>query len=89
MNGVYRSVDYSDGYDITIDIEEKEKTYIFHLIKNTSRFSRGHFEMMFKKSNRVIVKKEKGSHAIKDWNDGTFTIYPYRLGFPYLFKKIS
>ena len=74
LNGIYRSVDNKEGYDITIDVKEKENNYIFRLIENASRFRAGHFEIIFEKSDRTIIKKGKSVHAIRDWNDGTFTI---------------
>jgi len=33
-----------------------------------------------------IKKNNSGVHCLRDWEDGTFTVYPYRNGTPYYFE---
>lgn len=89
LNGVYKCVGLSHGYnyDITLSVKETDKSYVFHLLENKSQFSGGQIEMMFKSSNKCVVKKDKSPHAIHLWEDGTFTMYPCRAGIPYYFER--
>lgn len=91
--GVYKAVNvdddcYMNDYEITIEVKETEKTYVFRLVEFKSRYSAAHIEMLFKKSKRVIIQKNKGGHAICVWSDHDFTFYPYQAGVPYWFKKV-
>ncbi len=29
----------------------------------------------------------RGPHALRDWGDGTYTVYPFRGGTPYVFAR--
>lgn len=42
-------------------------SYIFKLIENTFRYSPAHIDMMFAKSNKVIINKEKKSSCNQSW----------------------
>lgn len=33
-------------------------------------------------------KDNKGKHTIRDWYDGSYTVYPFKLGTPYFFQLI-
>lgn len=33
-------------------------------------------------------KDNKGKHRINDWCDGTYTVYPFKLGTPFYFQVI-
>lgn len=89
LNGNYRCYNPERYCDIIINVTERTKTYIVRLVANNSRFGDGRFERMFAKSPKVIIKKDCSAHAILDWKDDMFTIYPYRDGIPYLFEKID
>ena len=90
LKGLYRAVDEYEGFDITLNIKETEKSYVFQLIENKSRFSPARFDMMFKKSNKIYIQKMRSSHAIIEHDNGDcFVIYPYRHGIPYLFNKLQ
>ena len=78
-----------DQYKITMEVKETEKSYIFHLVEFKSRYSGAHIEMLFKNSKRVVIRKDKGGHAMRVWSDRDFTIYPYQAGIPYWFKRIE
>lgn len=89
--GLYKHIK-DDGYfdkgTIIIKVSETAKSYIFKLIENTFRYSPAHIDMMFTKSNKVIINKEKNPHAINLGED-YFVIYPYRAGIPFLFEYIE
>ena len=34
-------------------------------------------------------KDNKGKHKLNDWFDGTYTVYPFKLGTPYHFEPIT
>lgn len=78
-----------DQYKITMEVKETEKSYIFRLVEFKSRYSGAHIEMLFKKSKRVVIRKDKGGHAMRAWSDRDFTFYPYQAGIPYWFKRIE
>ena len=78
-----------DEYKITMEVKETEKSYIFQLVEFKSRYSAAHIEMLFKKSKRVVIKKNKGGHAMRIWSDEDFTFYPYQAGIPYWFKRLE
>ena len=35
-----------------------------------------------------LKRNNKCKHCLRDWGDGTFTVYPYRSGTPYFFEPI-
>lgn len=80
---------YLDSYRIVMEVKETEKSYIFTLIDFQSRYSAGHIELLFSKSKRVLLRKNKGGHAMRVWDNKSFTFYPYQAGIPYLFEKID
>lgn len=76
-----------DNGSIVVEVSETEKSYILKLIENTYKYSPAHIDMLFEKSNKVVIKKEKSPHAIIEGGD-YFVIYPYRAGLPYLFEQV-
>lgn len=80
---------YMDAYTVKMKVKETDKSYIFELIEFQSRYSGVHIEMLFKNSNRVVLRKNKGGHAMRVWGDDNFTFYPYQAGIPYFFKMAS
>lgn len=78
-----------DSYKIKMEVRETEKSYILRLLDFKSRYSGVHIETLFKKSNRVVIRKDKGGHAIIKWSDEDFTFYPYQAGIPYWFKRMQ
>lgn len=77
------------SYKITIEVKETEKSYIFCLVEFKSRYSGTHIEMLFRNSKRVVIRKNKGGHAMRVWSDEDFTIYPYQAGIPYWFQRVQ
>lgn len=90
--GLYRAVNTDsiyDEYEITMQVKETENAYIFQLVDFKSRYSGAHIEMLFKKSERVVIRKDKGGHAMRVWSDHDFTFYPYQAGVPYMFEMVE
>lgn len=78
-----------DAYNIKMKVKETEKSFVFELIEFSSRYSGAHIEMLFKKSKRFVLKKDKGGHAMRVWGEDNFTFYPYQAGIPYFFKMAN
>lgn len=78
-----------DAYTVKMNVKETEKSYIFDLVELNSRYSAAHIEMLFKESDRFVLRKNKGGHAMRIWGDDNFTFYPYQAGIPYYFKLAS
>ena len=76
-------------YTVKMKVKETDKSYIFELVEFKSRYSGVHIETLFKKSNRFVLRKNKGGHAMRIWGDDNFTFYPYQAGIPYFFKLAS
>ena len=76
-------------YTVKMNVKETDKSYIFELVEFKSRYSGVHIETLFKKSHRVVLRKNKGGHAMRVWGDDNFTFYPYQAGIPYFFKLAS
>ena len=75
-----------DDYTIRMKVKETEKAYIFELESFDSRYSGVHIETLFSKSKKVILRKDKGGHAMRVWSERDFTLYPFQAGIPYWFK---
>jgi hypothetical protein len=68
-----------DGGEWEISI--KPKTVIFRCTKKPFFYSLCPPEMKF--------GLKPGKHILKDWEDGTFTVYPYQSGIPHYFEPIE
>ena len=79
--------DFLSHYYILMDVKETDKSYIFTLVELDSRYSASHMQSLFSKSNRVVIRKNRGGHAIRVWSNGNFTLYPFQAGIPYYFEK--
>ena len=78
-----------DRYRVTMEVKETEKSYIFKLVELKSRYGAVHIESFFRKSECVLLRKNKGGHAIRIWSDHDFTFYPFQAGIPYYFKMLQ
>lgn len=91
-NGIYvcEKDDFGRGH-IKVSFRETKSSYILELLENTAYFSPGHIDMMFTKSNRCIVKKQRSPHAFlcDEYNGDYFVIYPFRAGIPFCFDYKS
>lgn len=90
--GLYRAENLDcnvyDRYQIDLQVKETPSSFIFTLIKFDSKYGALQIEDMFRNTNKVTIRKEKSRHAVRDWGDDSFTLYPYHVGVPYLFNKI-
>lgn len=75
-----------DSYTIEMRVKETAKSYIFELVDFKSRYAASHIELFFSKGKRVVLRKSKGGHAMRVWDEDSFTFYPYQAGIPYYFK---
>ena len=75
-----------NAYSIEMRVKETDKSYIFELVKFESRYAASHIETFFSKDKRVVLRKNKGGHAMRVWGDDNFTFYPYQAGIPYYFR---
>lgn len=75
-----------NAYDVKMEVKETDKSYIFELVSLESHYAADHIKMLFKKSNRFVLRKDQGGHAMRVWDDTHFTIYPFQAGIPYYFK---
>lgn len=78
-----------DSYEIVMEVKETEKSFIFKLIKLENRSGADRIQLLFSKSNKVILRKQNSGHAMRVWDDDNFTIYPYQAGIPYYFELIE
>lgn len=78
-----------DQYKIVMEVKETEKSYTFNLIEFDTRFSATQMEDLFRDKKKVIIKKNRGGHAMRVWDDESFTFYPYQAGVPFYFELIK
>lgn len=92
LEGMYEAENndsYLDRYRIKLSVHETEKSYVLQLIEFDSRYGAGQMETLFSKSKRVVLRKNKGRHAMRIWSEDDFTFYPYQAGVPFYFRKIK
>lgn len=75
-----------NAYTIEMRVKETDKSYIFELVSLKSHYAASHIEMFFSNSKRVVLRKNKGGHAMRVWGEDNFTFYPYQAGIPYYFE---
>lgn len=72
-----------DEYDGGLwEVKESNKVICFRLIEEPF------FESFCPKVMRMR-KDGKGSHCLRIWGDGTYTVYPFRSGVPCYFEQES
>lgn len=76
-------------YKIIMEVKETEKSYTFNLIEFDRRYGATQMDDFFRKSKKVIIRKNKGGHAIRIWGEDNFTFYPYQAGVPFYFELIK
>lgn len=90
LSGRYKSENNDNlwsHYYIVMDVVETAKSYIFTLVELESQYNAMHMQRLFSKSNRVVIRKNRGGHAIRIWSDDNFTLYPFQAGIPFYFVK--
>lgn len=73
---------------VFIHVKETEKSFSFRLLDRQSRYLDPPLDDFFKNGTGKILKSGS-KHAICVWSDESFTLYPYRVGVPFLFHKID
>ena len=76
-------------YEIKMNVSETEKSFVLTLLELNSRYGATQIEVMFSHSKKVTIRKDGSKHALRVWGDNDFTLYPYRVGVPFYFKKES
>ena len=75
-----------NAYEVKMKVKETDKSYIFELVSLESHYAADHIAMLFKHSSHFVLGKNKGGHAMRVWDEKSFTIYPFQAGTPYYFK---
>ncbi len=78
-----------ENYHITIEVKETDKSYIFKMIENINHYGPDHFELLFKKSDRFVLRKDRPGHTMRVWDDRSFAIYPFQAGIPFYFQRVD
>ena len=92
INGKYKAEQHEgifDDYEVIMTVKETEKSYCFTLESFDSRYCANQIRYLFSMSNRVVIRKVSGGHAMRIWSEKDFTIYPFQAGIPYYFKLIQ
>ena len=79
--------DFLSHYYIVMDVKETDKSYIVTLVELDSGYSASHMQLLFSKSKRAVIRKDRSGHAIRVWSDDDFTLYPFQAGIPFYFVK--
>lgn len=82
LSGLYKLLDQP----VIIQVKETEKSFLFQLMDCSRRFLDPPLDDFFKRRKGKIIKAGS-KHAIQLWPDGDFTLYPFRVGVPFLFKQ--
>lgn len=92
VSGKYRlrsGDDWWNRFEMTLSVKETKASYILTMLESSGRFIPSQIEMLFKKSSKVILRKNKGGHPIEAGSDNTwFVIYPFQAGIPFLFELV-
>ena len=94
--GIYRHChdnEYADGTvvhggEIVLEVHETKTAFVLCLMEQGVRYDAPQIDDMFRKSKRVLIKKNGSKHAMTfcDNNNEWFCLYPYRVGVPYSFE---
>lgn len=77
------------AYKIKIFVKETDKSYKLKLIEFDSRYAGDHMKLVFNDKGKATIEKDKSRHTIRIWGENDFTIYPFRAGIPFYFRKES
>lgn len=75
-----------NGPDMLVDLKETPKTFKITPFTPRGGVCMGCFDELWQ-GGFVIKKEGRNKHCLKDWGDGTYTIYPNREGIPGLLTK--
>lgn len=77
------------AYKIKISVKETDKSYKLELIEFDSRYAGDHMKLVFNDKGKATIGKDRSQHAMRIWGENDFTIYPFRAGIPFYFRKES
>lgn len=75
--------------DIIVRAKDSEKSLALTLLENTVRYDAPQIDDMFRENKTIKINKRGSKHAYNEWGDNSFTLYPYRVGVPYIFELIT
>jgi len=84
LSGLYKLCDQ----DVFVRVKETSASFILQLIPCPRRFLDPPLDDFFKQEKSTI-KKSGSKHAIQIWSDGDFTLYPFRVGVPFVFSPCA
>ncbi len=93
ISGKYRLVngdDWWNRFEMTMSVRETKVSFILTKLDINGGFIPGQIEMLFSKSDRLLIRKGKSRHPIESGSDNTwFVIYPFQAGIPFLFELME
>ena len=84
LSGLYKLIDQ----EVFVRVKETGASFIFQLEPCSRRFLDPPLDDFFKQ-DRNTIKKSGSKHAIQIWSDGDFTLYPFRVGVPFVFSPCA
>lgn len=79
--------DIFHAYRYVLHVKETEKSFVFTMLEKQNRYANDQIETAFGGKERLTVSKAGSRHGICVWGDSSFTIYPYRVGVPFYFRR--
>lgn len=90
VSGKYRLLsgeDWWNRFEMTLSVKETHASFILTLLSLKGSFIPVQIEMLFKKSNRAVIRKGKSGHPVEvGGGNKWFVIYPFQAGIPFLFE---
>lgn len=90
VSGKYRLVsgdNWWNRFEMTLFAKETQASFVLTLLSSEGKCIPGQIEMLFRKSNRTVIRKGKSGHPVEVGGDNTwFVIYPFQAGIPFLFE---
>ena len=74
-------------YEAVIKVRETEKSFILELDELYTKYGATQLEDMFRTADKVTIRKDGSKHGLCIWDNESFTLYPYRCGVPFYFKR--
>ena len=84
LSGLYKLNDQ----DVFVRVKETNASFIFQLVSCSRRFLDPPLDGFFKQ-DKTTIKKSGSKHAVQIWSDGYFTLYPFRVGVPFVFSPCA
>lgn len=79
FNKMIKKCTINNKQTFNIDYKNTKKTITIEFLDSDVKY-----ESFFEKGDKIKCRKDnKCKHCIRNWEDGTYTIYPNRSGIPY------